>query len=377
MKKKLAIIHYQPLEDYPPIQNFLNDIADKKYNIDLLVLTSKSNKWNWAFSLPNGLVVRLPMPTKEQPLIIRMLYYWYFNLSCLLRLIVYRPGVVLYYESTSAWPVWAYSKVFKTNILIHYHEYFTKVQYPKQMWLDRFNHKLEVSSLYNKAKWISHTNKDRLAFFRQDYAIKEDDICLEVFPNYPPSNWIVQNKKNIAYKSLPLRLVYVGSLSLNNTYLQELVKWVEIQNGSVELSVYSYNLDMDTKNFLERIQSPFVEFNIEGLRYSEIPKTLHRYDVGIIFYKPYSKNVVYCAPNKFFEYLACGLDVWFSKELTGLHHFKQTEFAPKVVEVDFRNLGSYDFLSMITEDMKFSSSFYTAENAQKPLIQFICDLLSE
>ena len=40
-----------------------------------------------------------------------------------------------------------------------------------------------------------------------------------------------------------------------------------------------------------------------SIEYNQIPLVITKYDVGIIIYKGISKNVIYCAPNKLFEYL--------------------------------------------------------------------------
>lgn len=45
-------------------------------------------------------------------------------------------------------------------------------------------------------------------------------------------------------------------------------------------------------------------------------------------------NFKYNETNKFYEYLICGLDVWYPKEMTLLHEMDKHVFAPQVVEMD-------------------------------------------
>lgn len=47
-----------------------------------------------------------------------------------------------------------------------------------------------------------------------------------------------------------------------------------------------------------------------GINYSDLPGVIRAYDVGVILYNGHIANYVFNAPNKLFEYLACGLDVW-------------------------------------------------------------------
>lgn len=49
--------------------------------------------------------------------------------------------------------------------------------------------------------------------------------------------------------------------------------------------------------------------------YYELPKELIKYDIGLVLYKGHIPNYIYNVPNKVYEYLACGLQVWYSKDL--------------------------------------------------------------
>jgi hypothetical protein len=68
--------------------------------------------------------------------------------------------------------------------------------------------------------------------------------------------------------------------------------------------------------------------------YYELPKELVKYDIGLVLYKGHIPNYVYNVPNKVYEYLACGLRVLTSNQLTSTVKLKHN----KIKAVDFNNL---------------------------------------
>lgn len=373
MRKELAIIHYQPLEDYPPVQNLLKGLASKLPEVNICVFTSQSNRWKWHFRKKGVDIQRFLMPNPKQPLPLRMLYYWLFNLRTLLALLQQRPPLILYYESTSAWPAWAYCRFFnnQVRVFVHYHEYFSISQYHRQMWLDRFNHKLECKYLLQRASWISQTNSDRLQFFAQDHGFVENDSRLHVFPNYPPNEW--QRRKGEWEKRRDtIRLVYVGAVSMSDTYLEEVVHWVEKQEGKVRFSIYSHNMHSEAKQFLENINSKNIILNQKGVPYHQLPEVLSQYHVGLILYKGTTLNYQYNAPNKLFEYLACNLDVWYPLEMKGVKPYKCSNTFPKVIELNFKQLNAIKLEEILSKkNLKYQRVVYTAENAQANMLSQI------
>ena len=70
-----------------------------------------------------------------------------------------------------------------------------------------------------------------------------------------------------------------------------------------------------------------------------IPNVLDKYDVGLLLYKAQILNFQWNETNKFYEYLICGLDVWYPKEMLLLHEMEKSKFAPKIIEVDFKDIN--------------------------------------
>ena len=75
-------------------------------------------------------------------------------------------------------------------------------------------------------------------------------------------------------------------------------------------------------------------------------------------------NYVYNAPNKLFEYLACGLDVWFPDVMTGSVPYVTELTYPKVIAVNFTELGKLQIHKFIDKNgftYKASDFYYEKE----------------
>ena len=102
--------------------------------------------------------------------------------------------------------------------------------------------------------------------------------------------------------------------------------------------------------FLKTLSNTFLNLNVgsirlfdSGVAYQNIPDVLEKYHIGIILHKGDTLNYIYNAPNKLFEYLKCGLDVWFPNEMHGIYPFEREDALPKIVKTDFQNLKDFDF----------------------------------
>jgi len=377
---KLAIIHFLPLEYYPPVTNLLDYLVNYPSNkfekIKVFSTTNNKKRKNYQFpiQLPHKSIRRTPFPNEKNNSISRIIKYLKFNLQTLILLTFLKPDKILYFESYSAWPVYVYARYInrKVRIFIHNHEYSSKDWYQNTMKQVRYFHKLERKWLYPKAVWNSQTNPDRLDFFHRDhpYLNKEQ---LRVMPNYPPKTWQTSTKKKINTKdSSPLKLVYVGSLSFQSTYLKEVCEWIIKQNGKIHLDIFSFNLYDDVKSYLSNLSYEFINFHEKGIEYNDIPNILPEYDVGLIFYKAYSRNVTNCVSNKFYEYVALGLDVWFSQVMTTTNQHTNINSFPKVIPVDFENLDKFDWKSAAShEGLQHKPTNFFCEDIYEELVDKI------
>jgi len=362
----VAVVHFQPLEMYPPAINTLDIMAGSLPGVE--VYTTVYAGMMEPYRNPAIQIRRYPFPNQKNSLS-RLARYLLFNAAVFLHLLRTRPDKVLYYESYSAYPVYLYSRYVNRSaeILFHSHEYFYPEWWEKRaMKLLRYYYSRERAWLYPRAVWLSQTNEDRLRLFLEDIGMTGSPSG-HIYPNYPPQKWIHRHRETGA--AGPLQIVYVGSFaSLELLYIREITEWIKSQKGAVELDVYSFVIPPKVREFLDTAACPYL--HIKGpLDYRQMPEVLGKYRVGLILYKAASANVVYCAPNKLFEYLVCGLDVFYPRELIAIHPFDSSEQWPKVIPLDYTNLSDWNIFEAIDRSRcRDREITYTAEEASRELI---------
>ena len=339
--KRLAVVHYLPLEFYPPAVNLLNAFAEKDL-FNTKVWTTHNNKQRQVFKSPTSTSIsRTIAPKKRDNKGFRLLKYLLFNFKTFMGLLFFNPEVILYYESYSAGPVYWYLKYFGNNkrLFIHCHEYFDAQWYAKGMSLVKLYHTYEKNYLYPKAAWISHTNTQRVALFLEDHPnVSKNKV--QTIKNYPPKSWVTTRETSAIKPQVnitPIKLVYVGSLGINNTFIQEFCNWVQSKKGTVTFTIYAFNTTKPTYNYLSSLHSEYIDFKPGGIEYDKIPQVLSIYDIGVILYKGNTLNAKFCVSNKLFEYLACGLEVWVTKEQEGTLPYLDSNNQPRVMALDFEN----------------------------------------
>jgi hypothetical protein len=367
----LAIIHFQPIEKYPPVLNTVDILSTTLDNIKVYLFTTEqySSLDIYFASNANIEIVRYKGIRKQDSRIVRFWVYIKFYLSVTFKLFSLKPNKVLYYETISALPAIIYKSIqVNSRIFVHYHEYTTTHEYQVGMLLTKICHKLE-KSFYSLFDWISHTNTVRLEMFVKDNPdIKYNK--LKVLPNYPPKSWQISER---LIASFPVRVVYIGALGLSTMYTKEFCEWVAGLNGEVEFDIYSYNFEDGVQDFLSNLNSPYIHLK-RGINYSQIPEVLSNYHVGVILYKGHIPNYIHNAPNKLFEYLVCNLDVWFPHIMEGTLPFVTVNNYPKVLKLDFANLDEVDISFLINrEGLNHKQLTCFAEDATALLLKALND----
>jgi len=365
---KLAIIHFNPVEMYPPVMNWINYLSEHRLaDLEVRVYTTHSRQVAKRFDAPGIKIIRIGAIPQSSNLKRYATYFrWYAGVSR--RLMAWRPGTSLYYETISSLPALFYKRWIRpdSSLLIHYHEYTPPEEYQKGMVLNRWFHGWE-RKIYPRAIWISQTNEERLAKFEKD----NEGIRLPekfVMPNFPPAAWTVSSPKVL---QRPLRIVYAGSLSLEAMYTREFAEWVLAQKGKVIWDIYAVNIPPATRAYLEGLDRKLVRFK-GACDYFELPAVFSKYDVGVVLYKGIIPNHVIAVSNKVFEYLACGLDVWYSLEMTGTHRYDTTGVYPKVLRIDCRDLGNFDMEAALDRGgLRFQPPAYYCETVYKTLFEKI------
>jgi hypothetical protein len=360
--KKLAVIHFNPVESYPPALNFLNYLAREQGSTQVCLFSIKKAAGAASAFTGSRNIKQIRPASIGKKGISAYWNYFLFYLVTLIRLIMWRPDVILYYETLSAPPVIFYKRFFrsKLQLFIHYHEYTSGAEYQAAGYLVNKTHQLE-KRIYPQAVWISQTNADRVRLFENDckgVGLPE----VRVFPNYPPVAWQAAIGKK-AGEERPLKIVYVGALSLDTMYTREFAAWVVGRKGKVQWDIYSDNITPEARKYLESLAPGPIQFR-NSVSYVDLPGVLGGYDIGVVLYKGHIPNYVYNAPNKLFEYLACGLDVWFPSIMKGSLPYVTNGTFPRVQALDFEHLEGLDVSGLIER-----------EGLQKKPFSFFCEPL--
>ncbi|MBO9200157.1 MULTISPECIES: glycosyltransferase family protein [Niastella] len=208
-------------------------------------------------------------------------------------------------------------------------------EYKQGMVINRWLHNLE-RLLYARAEWISHTNETREQLFTNDIGIKKK-LSTYTLPNYPSGNWYTIASKVNRNNRPEIGFVYVGALSMHTMFTKEMALFISNNVGKCYWDIYSDNCEAEVMSFLKELAAPNISFK-ESVSYNTLPQILPRYDIGVILYKGDTPNYAYNAPNKFFEYSAAGLTVWFPPGMKGMMPYEQQEKKPFVLCVEFDNL---------------------------------------
>jgi hypothetical protein len=371
MKKKcLSVVHFHPLELYPPVTNLIHYLNQINESFELKVYTTKNLQNLPEYVNKKIKINRFAGISQSLPIQKRFWAYIAFNIGCLFHLLLTRPAKVLYYDTLSSFPViiYYYLSFKRIKLFIHYHEYVSPREYKEGMWLLKTLYALE-KKLLPRADWISQTNEDRINLFKNDYRAIPDSV-MHILLNYPPSEWkkYIQKKDEIKF---PLRLLYIGSISLETMYFKEVFSWISSLNGKLHLDIYSRNIPDSISEYLNNLGNPDIKLK-GAIEYNLIPQLCLNYDVGLIVYKAHIPNVKFCASNKLFEYYACGLDVWVSQEMISSIPYMTAGTYPKVLMVDFKSIDTFDIQKAISRNgVNYKPSDYYYESVYSNIAEFI------
>jgi hypothetical protein len=367
--KKIALIHLLPLEYYPPVTNLLS-IINKDTSLSVRVFSTHNNKNRQEFHLEDVKIFRYMYPAYASNLILKICFFLKLAILPLYELIRFRPDIIFYIEPHSAFPAYLYKRFINSRVklFIHYHEYYTPEEFHgPSMGSVRYFHKKEIDFLYHKAEWISQTNTNRLDFFSNDFPWVPKSK-LFTLANYPPKSWS-KKLKNKTMAIAPFKLLYIGALSFENTYVREIVAFVQKNPNMLHLDIFSYNMHKDVLTWLESLKIKNIKLNQLGVAYDTIPKIASNYDLGLVLYKGHNTNYQYNAPNKLFEYLVCGLDVWVPNVLKGCKPYLNKDARPFVLEVNYNKLSMADLNGVI--EKREIAERYIPYNAEDEVFQLL------
>ena len=357
----VCLVHFFSLEKYPPVMNFISTL-NKQCSINLMVFSTRGTE-NW-FKANNTRIIR--SLGYEGAAFKRYSAYIVFNVGVFLRLFFYQPKKIIVYETISVFPVWLYSKIIGSiDIYVHFHEFISDSEVASSSLYVKLLHKLQRSLLV-KAKWVSHTNKDRIALFSEQYP-EIDTKILKIVPNYPMKNWNVE-KRESSDLSTQKKLVYVGAVDTETMYLSHFCEWLKKNKKGYTLDIITNNMTKSAKEYLECLNLTNIKI-LDSAHYYYLPKLLNKYDIGIVLYNGHIPNYIFNLPNKVTEYLHIGLDVWYPKSLE-----TTTNWAKELNIINSAfNLVS-DFNAINASD--FNKSEINAEIALEKMINKLIDIKS-
>jgi hypothetical protein len=359
---KLAIVHFNPIDLYPPVMNWLSFLTENtsgKMEIRVFTREPSSDIPQYVPKSPALQIIRWGNPDTQNSLK-RIWGYFRFYISTTWKLASWKPDSVLYYETLSSFPAIFYKKFIKHNagLLVHYHEYTSPVEYRDEMTLNRWWHRLEKRN-YSLYKWISHTNEDRMRLFLEDNE-GIDIPNTHILPNYPPIRW--QGRNYLRNEGGSVKFIYVGSISLDTMYTKEFESWIREQKGKATWDIYSNNMAGDVQDYFSKLGNDAIRIH-GGINYYLLPEILRNYDIGLILYKGHIPNYIYNVPNKLPEYFACGLDVWLPNSMISSLGFVTTDTYPRIIAINFQNLGQLDFASITNRTgLGYKPSSYYVED---------------
>ena len=145
--KRIGIVHYLPLEYYPPVTNLL-DCMVLEEDMKIKVWSCHNVKNRQPYSAGRGIhITRTIFPKASDTRLFRLFKYVIFNLHFFFGLLRFRPEKILYFDTYSVGPVYWYLKFFgkKTELFVHNHEYFDSDWYQNGMAVVKYYHHLEKS----------------------------------------------------------------------------------------------------------------------------------------------------------------------------------------------------------------------------------------
>ncbi len=160
--------------------------------------------------------------------------------------------------------------------------------------------------VYSKADVVLHAENQRLQFCKNKYKNSAKHVLLE---NLPKVNLIPNSYKRTPNKKI--RVLYLGAF-LPDRCCEEII--LAFAGLSTEFASCDF-IGFGNPKYQSKLENLIKESDISNVRilppvsHDSMLKTIESYDIGLAFYRNLNLNQYYCAPNKIYDYLICGLPV--------------------------------------------------------------------
>lgn len=162
------------------------------------------------------------------------------------------------------------------------------------------------SLAFIKADVIMHAEEQRLRYCKAHYRSKGKHFLLMNLPKFEPLDL-----KNEINKNNPIKILYLGALLPGRGF----EKLIDAFAGIDPVTAVCDFIGFGKPEYEDELRNKVKRHNLKNVRFlspvenKKVKETIAAYDIGLAFYQNKNLNQYYCAPNKIYEYIACGLPV--------------------------------------------------------------------
>lgn len=350
----IVILHYKPIEFYPTTMALLEKLKSNNQSIYLFSSSKPATagldqiQFTKIRKSRNGILGKLATALQL------------FLLNVKIRNLISGQSSIhsiLYFEALS------YNLLHLSKNLIpkrgiklcaHFYEYFNTSEIKRQSRMEYFGYN-NPKHAYEQFSWISHSTELRRSRFIQDFKLNRTSQIYTIH-NFPPLSWrSTERIENNIQGNNKLKLVYLGALSIESTFILELLDFCSKFKEQVTLDVYSWRMPEDLNEHMRSLTGNVKQMG--SINHSAVRDTLNQYDIGIIMYKPLSDNVTTSLPNKLFEYWACNLNVWIHEELHYCREFVERYPHNGIKFMDFSSIATLNEVPHVERTSEMPEEF--------------------
>jgi len=226
--------------------------------------------------------------------------------------------------------------------------------------------------IFRQADVVMHAEEQRLLYCQKAYRSKAKHFLLENLPQ--GGTGVALRKKSLP--GGPLRAVYLGAL-LPDRCCEEVIKaFTGISPDVASCDFIGFGApayEQKLKGLLAGLKITHVRF-LPPVKHSEMFESLAQYDAGLAFYENINLNQYYCAPNKIYDYLACGVPV-ISNDYPGLKKVLEDnrvgvcihDITAASMQAALQKISTENFAGNITEEIRNRYSWQHQANSYRQI----------
>ncbi len=162
------------------------------------------------------------------------------------------------------------------------------------------------SMAFRKADIIMHAEEQRLQYCKTHYKTKGEHFLLKNLPKFELID--LSSKIN---KNNPIKVLYLGAL-LPDRFCEKVID--AFAGIDPDIAVCDF-IGFGKPKYEDKLRNRVDRHNLKNVRFlspvenQKVKETIAAYDIGLAFYQNINWNQYYCAPNKIYEYIVCGVPV--------------------------------------------------------------------